>query len=151
MPRHSLPPGFTLIELALTLVLFALLAGIAVPSFSRTMSRARVNSALNVLAGEIFLARSLAARDSRPLSIRFDPADTCADRYLIVDDTGGVLRRVTTSRERSGVCLTSNVERAMRVNSRGMLVGSPRRIRAESGGEADSMTVSIVGRVYRRR
>jgi type II secretory pathway pseudopilin PulG len=150
MSRRWSSPGFTLIELSLLLVLFALLSALAIPSFSGTLSRARTRAALDRLAGDLFLARSLAARSGRPLRVRFGPAGECADFYEITGDTG-VLRRVTVRSGSAGVCLSSNVPGAMRVNSRGMLVGSPRTVWARSGGEADSATISIVGRVYRWR
>jgi type II secretory pathway pseudopilin PulG len=149
MSRPLPSAGFTLIELAILLVLFGLLAGMAVPSLSRTMSRARVDAALSRLSADLFLARALAVREARPLRIRFLPPTGCAVRYEIVTDSGAVLRSVTSDPERTGVCLGSNVARPMRVNARGMLIGSPRTLRASRGDIADSAVVSIVGRVYR--
>lgn len=147
---HRRPsPGFTLIELSLVLVLFALLAGMAVPSLSRTISAARVDSVLSRLSADIFLARSLAARDARGLLIRFDPSTGCAATYQIVTDAGEVLRRTIVDAANNGVCLSSNVSRPMRVDARGVLTGSPRTLRATDGRVADSVTVSIVGRLLR--
>ena len=92
MARPPDRSGFTLIELCLLLVLFALLSALAVPSFSRTIAEARSRAVLDRLAGELFLARSLATRHSRPLLIRFDPATGCAASYAVVTDEGAVLR-----------------------------------------------------------
>lgn len=149
MRHSSVAAGFTLIELCLVLAIFAILAGAAVPSFASMMSRVRIHGVLGGLTTDLYLARSLAARENRPLSVRFVPSAGCADAYEIVTDDGAVLRRVSTAPGTTGVCLGSNVGRAMRVNARGMLVGSPRTIRARSGLLADSVTVSIAGRVYR--
>jgi type IV fimbrial biogenesis protein FimT len=149
MSRRLPAPGFTLIELSLVLVLFALLAGMAVPSLSGTLSRARVDAVLSRLSADIFLARSLAARDSRRLLIRFEPATGCAAAYQIVSDAGEVLRRTTVDGDGGGVCLSSNVSTPMRVNARGLLIGSPRTLRVVAGAVADSVTVSIVGRLLR--
>lgn len=141
--------GFTLIELCLLLVLFGVLSSLAVPSLSATLARARTSAALSRFSGDLYLARSLAAREGRPVQVRFEPASGCAQRYELLADDGRVLRRVTAGPERTGVCLRSNVPWALRVNSRGMLVGSPRRVLATSGRAADSVTISLVGRVYR--
>lgn len=143
--------GFTLIELCLLLVLFGVLSSLAVPSLSESLARARTGAVLNRLSGDLFLARSLAAREGRPVRVRFEPASGCADLYELVTEEGRVLRRVTANPARTGVCLRGNVPGAMRVNSRGMLIGSPRRVVARSGRAADSVTISLVGRVYRWR
>jgi prepilin-type N-terminal cleavage/methylation domain-containing protein len=149
MSRRPPASGFTLIELSLVLVLFALLAGMAMPSLSASMSAARVDSVLARLTADIFLARSLAARDARPLLLRFAPASGCAATYEIATDSGEVLRRVTVGAGDAGVCLSSNVSRAMRIDARGVLTGSPRTVRAAAGRVSDSVTISIVGRVLR--
>jgi hypothetical protein len=39
----------------------------------------------------------------------------------------------------------------MRIDARGILTGSPRTVRAAAGGVADSVVISIVGRVLRWR
>lgn len=151
MDRSGPPPGFTLIELCVLLVLFALLSSLAVPSLSATMARARTAAVLNRLSGDLFLARTLATRGGASVSLRFEPPEGCAERYELVSADGSVLRRVVMGGDASGVCLTSNVSRAMRVNSRGMLVGSPRTLHARSGRAVDSVTISMVGRVLRWR
>lgn len=150
MPRRLPPSGFTLVELSLILVLFALLAAMAVPSLSGTLSAARVDGVLSRLSADIYLARSLAVKDGRPLSIRFTPPVGCAAHYEIATDAGEVLRRVTVDPGGAGVCLTSNVTRAMRIDGRGVLTGSPRTVRATAGRAADSVAISIVGRLLRR-
>lgn len=149
MPRPSDPSGYTLTELILLLALFALLSALAVPSFSNVLARDRTRAILDRLSGDLYLARSVAVRRAQPITIRFDPPTGCAARYELVDVGGEVLRRVTTDPGDTGVCLESNVDRAMRVNARGLLVGSPRTIRASRGEVADSVTISMVGRVYR--
>src|SRR5690606_26535278 len=126
MSLRSSSSGFTLIELSLLLVLFALLSAMAVPSFTNSMSRARARAAIDRLSGDVFLARSVAAQRGLPVYIRFEPPSGCADHYELSDGTGALVRRVTVRQEDTGVCLSSNVARAMRVDSRGMLVGSPR-------------------------
>jgi hypothetical protein len=45
--------------------------------------------------------------------------------------------------------VSDNVAQAMVIDSRGMLVGSPRMIHGRAGSQADSVSVSMAGRVYR--
>ena len=139
--------GFTLVELSLLLVLFALLSALAVPSLARVLAEERARGTMNRLGADIHLARALAARAGEPVRLRFEPEEGCARRYLLEADDGAVLRRVEVGR--GGVCLSSNVAQPMYVNGRGMLSGSPRRLYATSGAAVDSAVVSIVGRVLR--
>ena len=54
---RKLNRGLTLYELLVTLVLVAILVGIAVPSFARTTANARIRTELNALFHAIHLAR----------------------------------------------------------------------------------------------
>lgn len=141
--------GYTLIELVVLLVLTALLSSLAVPSFSRVISSFRTRGALARLASDLYLARAMALESGQTITLRFDPPSGCARRYEVVDAVGTVRRQVSRDLADSGVCLESNVERAIRVDGRGLLIGSPRTIRARRGSVADSMTISMVGRIYR--
>ncbi|HEX6925329.1 MAG TPA: GspH/FimT family pseudopilin [Longimicrobiaceae bacterium] len=141
--------GYTLVELVVLLVLTALLSSLAVPSFSRTISSFRTRAALARLAGDLYLARAMALESGQTITLRFEPPSGCARRYEIVDAEGTVRKQVSSDLADSGVCLESNVERPIRVDGRGLLVGSPRTIRARRGSLTDSMTISMVGRIYR--
>ncbi|HEL4110748.1 TPA: Tfp pilus assembly protein FimT/FimU [Stenotrophomonas maltophilia] len=59
------PNGFTLVELMVTLIVLAVLATIAFPSFQSTIRSNRVVSAHNELIGLLNLARSDAIRNNR--------------------------------------------------------------------------------------
>ena len=53
MQQHKLNSGFTLVEMVITLTVIAILAGIAVPSFTETLDRRRVSGAAEQLRGKI--------------------------------------------------------------------------------------------------
>ena len=143
--------GFTLIELALLLALLSLLSALAVPSLSGTLAGARTRSTLDRITADLYLARAQALRDGREIQIRFDPSEGCAERYEIVawaDKASPLVQRRVPDPD---VCLRSNATTPLRVNARGMLIGSPRKLYASSGGVVDSLSISFVGRVHRWR
>lgn len=151
MVPRACSAGFTLIELALLLALLSLLSALAVPSFSGTLASARTRSTLDRLSADLYLARAQALRDGRAIQIRFDPPEGCAGQYeivAVVDAVSSIVQRRLTD---PGVCLRSNATTPLRVNARGMLIGSPRKLYASSGGVVDSLSISFVGRVHRWR
>lgn len=58
-------PGFTLIELMVTVAVVAILAAIAFPSFQSTLRSNRASTATNELMASLALARSEAVRSAR--------------------------------------------------------------------------------------
>jgi Tfp pilus assembly protein FimT len=77
--------AFTLIEAAITLVLVGLVTIIALPSGAAAMVHSRVNKAAMVVASDLELSFSLAARQHRPLRVA-----SSGSSYAIVgraDDT----------------------------------------------------------------
>ena len=147
MPRHR-RAGFTLPELLTALAVAGVVLSHAVPAFSAYVQRLRVRSALHQVSAEIHRARAVAARRGGRVVLRFRPPTGCAVEYELARADGHLLATVPLRDRTHGVCLTSNVPRALSINSRGMLVGSPRTLRAHAGTQSDSLTISIAGRVY---
>lgn len=82
--------GFTLIELMIVIALIAVIAGIAVPSFTRLIESNRVVSTTNSAVGLINFGRSEAARRGQSVTVRADGNVMTAE--LASDAT--VIRRV---------------------------------------------------------
>jgi prepilin-type N-terminal cleavage/methylation domain-containing protein len=142
--------GFTLIELLTALVIVGVLTSLAAPRFSAQLHRLRVRAALDELAAVIVRARGLAVRRGTRIVVRFRPSHGCARAYVIAEPASGeVLDSVVLPDPGRNVCVRSNNRRHLAINSRGVLIGSPRTIRARAGTQADSLTISIAGRVYR--
>jgi type IV fimbrial biogenesis protein FimT len=86
--------GFSLLELIVTLVVLAIIVGIAVPNFSRMIVRSRVSAAANQLSAGIQTARMLAIRSNARVEMcpSTDGA-TCAGsdwrRFIVVMQKGG--------------------------------------------------------------
>jgi Tfp pilus assembly protein FimT len=93
MPRPSSLPGnrsgFTMIELALTFTIIAIMAAMMIPRFGRVMNSSRVARSAATVAADMEQAFTLAARYRRPMRI----SCTCGSAiYTIADRTGGTVR-----------------------------------------------------------
>jgi prepilin-type N-terminal cleavage/methylation domain-containing protein len=152
MPARHPPAGVTLPELLLVLTLIGVLSALAVPAFTAYLQRLRVRSALDRLAGEVYLAQMLAVRKGTRVHLRFVPSAGCARAYEVVRmDLDEVVRRVEVGEGGDRVCLQGNVSRPLSIDSRGLLVGSARTVHARSGAQSDSVIISMVGRIFRSR
>ena len=142
--------GFTLIELLSVLTLVGIVASFAAPAMTAQVDRLRVRTSLDLLTSRIAQARMLAVREAIRVHLRFEPADGCA-RAVVLSLAAGpaTLDSVPLPDTHRSVCLRANAAQPLVIDSRGMLVGSPRKIYGQAGEQVDSISVSIAGRVYR--
>ena len=84
MVRHARQRAFTLLELVIVIVILAILAGLAVPRYLKTVQRSRATECLQVLRQLSDAANRLYARNNQSYSaptalslnsIDFDPTD----------------------------------------------------------------------------
>jgi len=81
--------GFTMVELALTLTIVAIMSAMAIPKFRRIMQATQVNRTTAIVAADLEQAFTLAGRFRRPMRI----SCTCgAGTYTIADRAGGTVR-----------------------------------------------------------
>jgi prepilin-type N-terminal cleavage/methylation domain-containing protein len=147
--------GYTLYEMMATLVVAGIAMSLAVPAMEGVLRRERVRGAVNRLAGDLEFTRMAALRNGATAVLRFVPDARCGGRggtgYRVgLRGDTGVLRG---SFEPDGVpvCFQSNTSDTVAFNSRGLLAPfGNRTIRGVLGTTRDSLTVSAVGRVYRR-
>ena len=62
-------PGFTMIEILAVVIIFGVLATVAMPKVQGIMRRSKVNAAAAVVAGDLSHAYTLAARSRRPVRL----------------------------------------------------------------------------------
>lgn len=91
--RQSAPDrsrlGFTMVELALTFSIIAILSAMAIPKFRRIMQATQVNRATAIVAADLEQAFTLAGRFRRPMRI----SCTCGTgTYTVADRAGGTVR-----------------------------------------------------------
>ena len=67
--RERTVAGFTLLEMLIVIVVFAMLATLSFPTMSRVYSHSRVNQAAALVAHDLSQAASDAARERKPIRI----------------------------------------------------------------------------------
>ena len=87
-PLMRLRRGFTLTEALVVVILFGIIATMALPNITRSMKRVRSDRALAVVKGDMENAFSLAARQGRPVQIDFH---TDVLSYQVKDRASGRL------------------------------------------------------------
>lgn len=71
--KHRRPRGFSLIEIVAVIVIIGVLSAMMVPSLVSGLNRARVNGAITRITQTMALCGNLAATDSQPFRLNFNP------------------------------------------------------------------------------
>jgi prepilin-type N-terminal cleavage/methylation domain-containing protein len=89
LPNLRLRRGFSMVELALTLTVLAIMASMMIPKFGRVMQATRVNRQTAIMAADMEQAFTLAARLRRPMRL----SCTCGTgAYTVADRSDGTVR-----------------------------------------------------------
>lgn len=81
--------GFTMVELALTFTIIAILCAMMIPKFGRVMQATRVNRTAAIVAADLEASFALAARYRKPMRLS---CNCGASTYTVADRTGGTVR-----------------------------------------------------------
>src|SRR5687767_14304831 len=85
-PAERREGGFTMVELALTFTIIAIMAAMIIPKFGRVMQATRVNRTAAIVASDLETAFTLAARNRRPMVLSWDGGTN----YTVADRAGNV-------------------------------------------------------------
>jgi type IV fimbrial biogenesis protein FimT len=102
LQQHNRNKGFTLIELLVTLSIAAILLGIAVTSFRRSIEQSRFTSAANEILSAMNYARGEALRRSRPVSVSMAAGGWANGWNAFIDPNRDGVRAATELLLRSG-------------------------------------------------
>ena len=151
--------GYTLTELILALMIFAILLAIAAPRFDAMLARVRSRGALNRVAVHLAYTRHMAVRTGGRARLQVEPSADCpaprngaaGHRYRIFAGGDSLVWLVDLRHDGAPVCLTTNQSAEVVFNSRGLIVGFNNRTMSVRQGDHPpvSLTVSAVGRVLR--
>jgi prepilin-type N-terminal cleavage/methylation domain-containing protein len=146
--------GFSLLEVLTTLVVAGIALSIAVPRLDGVLRRERVRAAMNHLAGDLELARMSAIRSGQGAVLRLVADPRCPRRggagYAVAVRGSAEVLHASPAQEGAPVCYEVNAD-SIAFDSRGLLAPfNNRTVRAVRGDARDSLTVSVVGRIYRR-
>jgi len=102
--RGTRQAGFTLIEMMLVVIIVGITAALVAPSVGRSVGKARVKRAASILAGDMELAFTTAARQRQPVRVIFTSGtlsyaiqDRATSTVLITRDFGPTSELALTS------------------------------------------------------
>lgn len=153
--------GYTLVEVLTVVVLAGIVVGLAYPRMDAQISSMRTGAALRQLTMDLHLARMLAVRSGRTVVLRLEPSTSCTAgsgrhvvgtyRIVIRGATPRTAKRTVLGDGVRGLCVEMNGGDSIAFNSRGLLHGfNNRTVWARHRSARDSLTISAVGRFYRR-
>lgn len=113
--------GFSLVELTVTLTVFALLVSLAVPSFRSYTATQSIRTAGFTLTSSLILARSEAVKRNNTVTISAVSGDW--SRGWTVAATGATVNLLTAGPLRSGVTVAPSAPASISFDSTGRVVG----------------------------
>jgi prepilin-type N-terminal cleavage/methylation domain-containing protein len=138
--------GFTLVEMALAIVVMALLTAISMPRIATLLSHSRVNQTSAVVASDLQNAFAIAGRQRRPVRL----SCVCASgAYSVVDRAGGTVRlsRTLLGDDESGVtALTFTPTTPVEIFPSGV-ASSPLTVTISAGAYSRQITMTTGGQV----
>ncbi len=78
--------GFTMLEILVVMVIVAILAGLAAPSFRTTIQNGRLNEAYNQLQNAVTVARMEAIRQGNPIGLTSRVSSDWSSGYVVFED-----------------------------------------------------------------
>lgn len=154
--------GYTLAELMIVLCVAGILYALLSPVWTGYVTHVRVRGAANRVAGDLAYLRALAVNRGHAAVLVLEPSADCrvshrgrlaGHRYRVYSrsEPGVALRTVDLRIDAARLCMEMNGTDSLVFNSRGLLAGfNNRTIWLHQADRADSLTVSVVGRVRRR-
>lgn len=153
--------GFSLAEVMVVIVVFGIMAMIAMPKWEGVLARIRTRGAAARVAADIAYTRQMAARTGRRARLEIEPSADCpppdfgaaGHRYrIIISGRDSVAALVDLRMDAGPVCLTSNQSSRIVFTSNGLTAGfNNRTLSLRQGNHKPTLlTVSAVGRVRRR-
>jgi type IV fimbrial biogenesis protein FimT len=128
--------GFSITEILLAIVVFGILAGIAVPQFIAFRPKNRLNGAARQVYSELMWARSKAVNDNTSYVVTFPTNQT-------MQIAGSTTKTVSIQTEYSDVTLSSSAT-TITFSSRGTSDVAPTITLTNAGG-SKSVTIRITG------
>jgi type II secretory pathway pseudopilin PulG len=149
IPEHSRSRsgerGFTMVELALTFTIIAIMSAMMIPKFGRAMEATRVRRNAAIVAADLEAAFALAARHRKPMRMTCDCANAT---YTVADRTGGTVRLRRTLGEDSdlGSLTMDFLNNTVDIFPSGV-ASLPNTVTITSGASTRTIVVSTAGLV----
>jgi prepilin-type N-terminal cleavage/methylation domain-containing protein len=152
--------GFSLAEMMAVLLIFGIMAMMAMPAWEAVLAQVRTRGAARRVATDLALTRQMAVRTGRRARLEIEASPDCpaprigasGHRYrIIVAGPDSVASLVDLRMDAGRVCLVSNQSPRVVFTSNGLLVGfNNRTLSLQQGRYAPTLlTVSALGRVRR--
>jgi len=132
--------GFTLVELMITIAIFAILIGIGVPSYQNTVQQSRIDDATTLINSALSYAKNTAIAHNRPLYM------TASDNTLILATAAAeIINKTTIDADSNSNLSFTGLGAAMITFRENGTIAAGNTIRYITGDKGINMVVGITG------